>query len=55
MNKEWYKSKGIWAGLLGVVYGAFLFVSTGRVDFEAVLAFVTGLGILGIRDAVPDK
>lgn len=52
MQKDWYKSKGIWAGALAIVYSLYLLVTTGSVDFQTVMAFLTGLGFIGIRHAM---
>jgi hypothetical protein len=59
MNKEWYKSKGAWGGLLVAFGGIATAVGQymqGNLDFmnlvNQVIPLVgTGLGIIGIRFA----
>ena len=54
--KAWYKSKGKWAGIL-LMAGSLIslvidWLNTGSVGQEQLVAFVNGLGIFGIRDAI---
>ena len=59
MQKEWYKSKGIWGGLMVFLGGVTLLIGKllqGELDFNGFLTEVTpllgtGLGIIGIRVA----
>ncbi len=50
MEKEWYKSKTVWAGLIIAVYGIF----NGYLEpyKEVIISLATGLGIVGIRAAL---
>ncbi len=51
MDKEWYKSKTIWAGL--IIMGVGVCKAYGiDVPIEAVVSVASGLGIVGIRDAL---
>ena len=52
MEKHYIKSKGIWAGALMMLHGIVLALLAGQPTPEAINAFLTGLGIVGIRDAV---
>ena len=50
---KWYvKSKSIWAGVGLILYAILKFVLFGEQDIQA---FLTGLGILGLRHAIEKK
>ena len=53
MDKEWYKSKTVWAGVIIAVYGIF----SGQLEpyKEIIISLASGLGIVGIRAALPKK
>ncbi len=57
MEKEWYKSKTIWAGVIIALYG--LVTGLGIADLEpykeVIISIASGLGIVGIRAALPKK
>jgi len=47
---KWYvKSKSVWAGIGLILYAILKFVLFGEPDIQA---FLTGLGILGLRHAI---
>ena len=49
-NNMWYlKSKGIWAGVLLILYSIYEYAMTGVFDPSK---FLTGLGIVGIRHGI---
>ena len=50
MEKEWYKSKTVWAGVIIVVYGIF----SGQLEpyKEIIISMASGLGVVGIRNAL---
>lgn len=50
MNKKWYKSKTVWAGLIILVYGLF----SGQLEpyKEVIISVAGGLGLVGIRNAL---
>lgn len=50
-SKNWYESKGIWAGL-AIVAVAILQLVTGADTVSSAITFFEGLGIVGIRQAV---
>jgi len=52
MEKEFWKSKTMWAGSFALLYAVYLFATTGQVEFQTVMSFVGGLGIVGFRDAM---
>jgi hypothetical protein len=52
MDKKFYESKTVWAGIFGMVYSVYLLATTGTVDFQAVMSFVAGLGLIGLRDVL---
>jgi hypothetical protein len=52
MEKEWYRSKSIWAGIALILKGIFydfLLVDNPPVAIETILI---GLGLIGIRQAI---
>ena len=53
MDKEWYKSKTVWAGVIIALYGIF----SGQLEpyKEIIISIASGLGIVGIRAALPKK
>ena len=55
MEKSWYKSKSIWAGLALIVKAAvydFWYMN----DMSAATAgFFLGLGLIGLRQAIKDS
>ena len=52
MEKKWYKSKTMWTGVFAVVYAIYSVTTTGIVDSQEVFAFLSGTGLIGMRDAV---
>ena len=49
-SEKWYvKSKSVWAGIGLILYAILKFVLFGEQDIQA---FLTGLGILGLRHAI---
>ena len=52
MEKNWYKSKTMWTGIFAVVYALYSVATTGTIEPQEVLAFLSGTGLIGIRDAV---
>ena len=53
MEKEFYKSKGIWGGILIIIgTGLKVLAQEGAVEIEDVTMFGIGLGLIGIRDAL---
>ena len=55
-EKPWYQSKGKWAGIL-MMAGSLIslvieWLNTGSVPQAQLVAFLNGLGIFGIRDAI---
>lgn len=49
-SNMWYlKSKGIWSGVLLILYSIYEYVATGTFD---PTKFLMGLGILGIRHGI---
>jgi len=53
MKKRWYRSKGMWAGILLIGYGLATTATELPLDPDTVLAILVGLGIIGIRQAQP--
>ncbi len=51
MEKEWYKSKTILAGVVIVAYGVLAHFGID-LPTELVLSIASGLGLVGIRDAI---
>lgn len=50
-DKEWYKSKTIWAGVIIVAYG--IATAAGiTLPTELIITLASGLGIVGIRQAI---
>lgn len=58
-NKPWYKSKAKWAGILAGVFAAVQPISTAfghPIQIPLwVYELLAGLGIYGVRDAMPTK
>jgi len=52
MKKAWWQSKGIWAGILLILLALYEF-ATGENAMSAAETFFAGLGITGIRHAIP--
>jgi len=55
MNKPWYLSKGIWAGILLILKGIFYDLLYAGDAASASQTFLLGLGCLGIRRAIPEE
>ena len=54
MNKKWYMSKTIWSGLIIVSYG--ILSACGIVlPTELIISLASGLGVVGIRQAIDNK
>ena len=53
MKKNWYNSKTIWSGVAIAVIGVFAAFGVDLGPFkEAIIAIASGLGLIGIRDAL---
>ena len=56
MDKAWYQSKTIYAGLIILLYGL---SSVFGIDLspykEVIITVASGLGIIGLRGALPTK
>lgn len=53
MEKAFLKSKTIWAGLIIMAYGVLTAVGVDLSAYtEAIITVASGLGIVGIRDAL---
>ena len=50
MDKNWWESKTVWAGIIIVVYGIF----SGQLGpyKEIIISMASGLGVVGIRNAL---
>ena len=53
-DKEWYKSKTIWAGVVLVVYGV-LSAAGMNLPTELIITLASGLGLVGVRQAIGNK
>ena len=53
-GKQWYQSKTVWAGMLIAAVGV-LNAFGVNVPTDLVVSIASGLGIVGIRDALPKK
>lgn len=51
VEKSWYKSKAMWAGIFLIVTAVYQFATTGDADYQQIISVLTGLGIIGIRQA----
>lgn len=51
-SKKWYESKTMWSGILMMIMAIYQIVTTGRIDPQAILAALGGLGLIGLRQAV---
>lgn len=56
MDKPWYKSKSIWAGIILILYGLISLIY-GRPESieeaqQIVYLIFTGTGIIGLRQAI---
>ena len=54
MNKKWYQSKTVYAGLIIAAYGILFSVGI-ELPQELVISIASGLGIIGIRSAIDQK
>lgn len=52
MDKNWYKSKTMWTGIFAIVYALYLMATTGQINPQEVLTFLSGMGLIGVRDAI---
>lgn len=53
MEKEWYQSKTVYAGLIIAVYGILSALGVNLVPYkEVIISVATGLGLVGIRSAL---
>ena len=52
MDKNWWKSKTIWAGILSIAAAALAAWNAGGITPEVKTLFIAGLGLIGIRDAI---
>jgi len=52
MDKPFWQSKGVWAGLLLIVSALYQMVATGTIDLSSIQTALLGLGVVGIRQAI---
>jgi len=52
MEKDFWKSKTIWAGVLLCLSAAIELIATGVITNENSTRFLAGLAIVGFRDAM---
>ena len=54
LDKDWYKSKTIWAGLIIAAYGV---ASAFGVELpaELIITLASALGVVGVRQAIGNK
>lgn len=53
MEKDWYKSKTIWAGVIILAYGLFTVLGVDLSPYkEVIITAASGLGIIGLRSAL---
>ena len=50
--KSWWESKTIWVGLVLVLHGLYIGLKTGSWMGIPATEIMTGLGMLGLRDAI---
>ena len=56
MKKPWYQSRTMWAGVIIAGYGISVAIGLPVEQYkEAIIALASGLGLVGIRGALPDK
>ena len=53
-DKEWYKSKTIWSGVIIAVYGILSALGIS-LPTELVISLASALGIVGVRQAIGNK
>ena len=54
LDKEWYKSKTIWAGVLIAAYGV-LSAAGINLPTELIITLASALGLVGVRQAIGNK
>jgi len=54
MDKPFWKSKTVWAAALFVAVAALKFYGI-ELPYDAIITALTGLGLYGVRDALPNK
>lgn len=52
MEKNWYKSKTMLAGIVLIAVGIFEAVTGQTIDPEIVVTLASGLGLIGLRQAL---
>ncbi len=56
MDKPFYKSRTVWAGLIILAYGVLTAVGVDLSNYtEVIITIASGLGVIGIRGALPTK
>jgi len=55
-DKQWYMSRTVWGGLIIAAYGVLVAIGIDISAYkEAIISIATGLGIIGLRAALPTK
>jgi len=52
MEKEFFKSKGVWSGVLLIIIALYTMFTNGTIDPATLTTLFTGSGIIGVRQAV---
>ena len=52
MDKKIYESKTMWIGIMAIVYSIYLLATTGEIDPQIVLQFLTGAGFMTLRSSI---